>query len=236
METRTHRSILSILSLALLSTTGCVGTEYFDVASLEAELEMALEDLEDGFMSFEDSASFHAISADDVDLGRDTPTGSLENMIARQINVQVRDMIGHDPCDATGIVIGRYRADEDDSGQGQFQGALTRSSGDSVLEFYGDWQDTAAGDGTGTLEGVFETNDGEEGVVEGMFFPRLDSPSGPMGTFQSRLDIPETAGDESDDHCLQVLRGVWHTMADGSGVLVGYRAKCTMPDVIDPAE
>ena len=234
METRTHRSILSILSLALVSATGCVGSEYFDSEMFDAELEMAIEDLQDGSMSFEDSTTYLAISEDGDELERETPMGTIADLTARQIHNQVRNMMRHDPCDANGILTGRYRADEDDSGQGEFQGALMRSSGDVILEFVGDWRDSVSGDGTGALNGVFETQNGDEGIVEGMYFPRLNSASGPLGTFQSRLDMPQE--EDADDNTLQVLRGVWHTMADGSGLLVGYRGKCTMPDVIDPAE
>jgi hypothetical protein len=145
-------------------------------------------------------------------------------------------MMRHDPCEANGIVTGRYRADEDNTGEGEFQGRLARSSGDIVLEFVGDWRQSVSGDGTGAIDGVFETNAGEEGVVEGMYFPRLNSASGPLATFQSSLEMPQAVGQEPEGEVLQVLRGVWHTLSNGDGIMVGYRAKCTMPDVIDPAE
>jgi hypothetical protein len=236
METRTQNSVLSILTLALFSASGCVGSEYFDSTVFDNELEMGIEDLQDGSLNFEESATLHAIANDGEDLERESPVGTLVDLTARQIHNQVRSMMRNDPCEPSGIVTGRYRADEDDSSQGEFHGRLTRSSGDVILDFVGDWTDSIAADGTGGFDGVFETYEGDEGVLEGMYYPRLESASGPLGTFESRLDMPSLSDEDTPDETIQVLRGVWHNMTNGDGLLVGYRAKCTMPDIADPAE
>lgn len=233
METRTSRSVLSILSLAVFSTTGCMQSEYFDATAFDDDLEMAIEDLQDGALSFEDSSTMLAVAEGQDGFERDTPVGPLADLTARQIHQQVRNMMRSDRCDANGIVTGRFRAADDDLGLGEFQGVLKRSSESVILDFIGDWSASLADDDTGMMDGVFETHEGEQGLIDGMYFPRLESAAGPLGTFQMRLDMPMA---EEDDGTIHILKGVWHDLLSGDGIFVGYRAKCTMPDVVNPTE
>ena len=235
METRTTRSVLSILSLAVLSSTGCVESEYFDVTAFDDELEMAIEDLQDGGLTFEDSSMTLLASEGSDGFERETPVGPLADLTARQIHQQVFTMMENDRCDANGIVSGRFMTEDGDLGIGEFQGVLKRSAEDIILDFAGDWSVSIADEDMGMLNGVFENHEGNEGVMEGMYYPRLESTAGPLGTFQMSLDMP-TLDDSASDGTVHVLKGVWHDLMTGDGILVGYRAKCRLPGVADPVE